>query len=442
MNCQNSIPLIPGSLAVVIGAGRSGLASARLLARLGLKVRLLEKKDNSKLQALAKSEGWELMLGEHNAGQFKGASVIIPSPGMPVAKLTPFLSAEAQNLIMGEMELAYSQLVLRGGKELIIAITGTSGKTTTASICAAMLEEAGKKVFLGGNIGTPLSEYLLNNELPNELADVLVLEVSSFQLQTCRSFRPHIAMLLNISENHLDYHANMAEYRDAKLKLFACQNEADYAIFPAEMSRSTVVQPLAAQKIFFKPGNNFQDTALLGEHNQLNLEAAWQAVQTLEKLGMQGLSLEIAQKAAAHFKAIEHRLELLPEINGIMFVNDSKSTTVESLRVALSAMHRPVLLLAGGVFKGGDLNALIPLLQEQVRAVGLFGGSREVFEAAWGGITPISWSASLEEACQKLMVVGEPGDVLLLSPATASFDLYANYKERGNDFKRIWENLR
>ena len=453
MNCQNNIPLIPGSLAVVVGAGRSGLAAARLLGTLGLKVRILEKKNNPSLCTLAQAEGWELLLGEHSSEQFKGAAVIIPSPGVPVSALLPFLPAEAQNLIMGEMELAYTQLVARKSKEAIIAITGTSGKTTTASICAAMLEEAGKKVFLGGNIGVPLSEYLLASELagaqtgerpnalPNLLADVLVLEVSSFQLQTCRSFRPNVAMLLNISENHLDYHADMAEYSDAKFKLFACQTSSDYAIFPEEMRADALVQSLAAQKIFFKTGNNFPNTSLLGQHNQLNLEAAWQAVHALELLGLEGLSLQAAQNAAANFQAIEHRLERLPEINGVMFVNDSKSTTVDSLRVALNAMNRPVLLLAGGVFKGGDLTALIPLIKEKVRAVGLFGASREVFETAWQSVTDVSWSPSLEEACKKLLAKAQRGDVLLLSPATASFDLYSNYKERGNDFKRIWESL-
>lgn len=441
MNCQNNIPLIPGSLAVVVGAGRSGLAAARLLGTLGLKVRILEKKNNPSLCTLAQAEGWELLLGEHSSEQFKGAAVIIPSPGVPVSALLPFLPAEAQNLIMGEMELAYTQLVARKSKEAIIAITGTSGKTTTASICAAMLEQAGKKVFLGGNIGTPLSEYVLASGQANEKADVLVLEVSSFQLQTCRSFRPQVGMFLNISENHLDYHVDMAEYRDAKFKLFACQTASDYAIFPEKMSSDAQVQSLAAQKIFFKVGSNFTHTSLLGEHNQLNLEAAWQAMHALELLGMPGLSLQAAQKAAATFKAIEHRLELLPEINGVMFINDSKSTTVESLRVALTAMNRPVLLLAGGVFKGGDLSALIPLIKEKVRAVGLFGSSREIFEKAWQGTTTISWSPNLAEACHKLLGQAKPGDVLLLSPATASFDLYANYKERGNDFKRIWESL-
>ncbi len=453
MNCQNNIPLIPGSLAVVVGAGRSGLAAARLLASLGLKVRILEKKSDSTLCALAQNEGWELLFGEHSAQQFKGAAVIIPSPGVPVAALLPFLAPEAQNLIMGEMELAYTQLVLRQSNEPIIAITGTSGKTTTASICAAMLEAAGKKVFLGGNIGVPLSEYVLGSnptaqsfgkqagKQAGKRADVLVLEISSFQLQTCRSFCPNVGMLLNISENHLDYHADMAEYSAAKFKLFACQTSSNYAIFPAEMSKNSAVQGLAAKKIFFKVGNNFPHTNLLGEHNQLNLEAAWQAVQALQSLGVQGLSLQAAQKAAASFQAIEHRLELLPEINGVMFINDSKSTTVESLRVALNAMNRPVLLLAGGVFKGGDLIALIPLIKEKVRAVGLFGASREIFEGAWGNVADVSWSPSLNEACQKLLAKAQAGDVLLLSPATASFDLYSNYKERGNDFKRIWESL-
>ncbi len=426
MQCELKTNLEPNGLGVVVGGGASGLAAAKLLTKLGLRVRLLEKKERPDLALTAAEHGWEIQFGEHHAAQFEGASVIVPSPGLALARLLTFIPAGMEAMVMGEMELAYRQV-----NEPIIAITGTSGKTTTASICAAMLEAGGKKVFLGGNIGTPLSEYVL----AGQKADVLVLEISSFQLQTCSTFHPRVAMLLNLSENHLDYHADMQEYEDAKFNLFRCQNESDYAIFSSGMASSPRLDAIEAQKVFFKPGNDFEETSLFGEHNQANLAAAWQAALLF------GVGLDDARRAAKEFKAIEHRLEMVGEKKGVLFVNDSKSTTVESLRVALTAMSRPVLLLAGGVFKGGDLASLAPLIREKVKAIGLFGASREIFEPAWGSLAPITWSETMQEAVNKLMTGAAPGDVMLLSPATASFDLYANYKARGNEFKRIWENL-
>lgn len=427
---QSNTTLLPGKLAVVVGAGASGLAACRLLTSMGLSVRLLEKTKRPELLALAAEHGWEVLFGEHYPEQFKDAAVIVPSPGLPLNKLKNWLPAGAENLVMGEMELAYRQV-----DEPIIAITGTSGKTTTASLCAAMLTAGGKKVFLGGNIGTPLSEYVLAVKHGAPKANVLVLEISSFQLQTCSTFHPHIGMLLNLSENHMDYHADMQEYGDAKFKLFSRQNKVDYAIFPASMATDPRVYQVAAQKIFFEAGPDFPDTTLLGAHNQANLAAAWQAALIF------GVSLNQAQQAAREFKAPPHRLEIIGSKQGILFINDSKSTTVESLKVALAAMDKPVLLLAGGVFKGGDLRTLSPLIRQKVRAIGLFGASRETFEQAWLGLVPIVWRETLCEAVHALLKEAKTGDVMLLSPATASFDLYANYKARGDDFRKIWEGL-
>lgn len=434
--CAKTLNLAPGGLAVVVGAARSGLAAARLLSHLGLKVRIVDIKEPAQAVAEeAAAQGWEFISGPHEAAQFAGANIIVPSPGVPLPKIEAHLSAGQRELIVGEMELAYT--LLRG--EPILAVTGTSGKTTTVSIAAAMLEAAGKKVFLGGNIGTPLSEYVLGLEQSGKgddsRADVLVLEISSFQLQTCQTFKPKVAVLLNISENHLDHHKDMREYTEAKFRLFNCQDAADFAILSEEL-REMAAYSLPGQVEYFTATGRFPKTRLLGAHNQLNLEAAFLACAHF------GVDLPTAAKAAAEFAPLAHRLEAVAEKNGVLFVNDSKSTTVDSLRVALEAMDRPVRLLAGGVFKGGDLQSLAPLLRGKVRQVALFGQSREIFEQAWQSETKLSWHPALREACVELWAAAAPGDVILLSPATASFDLYKNYKARGDDFRRIVEDLK
>ena len=220
-----------GELAVVVGAGRSGLAAARLLRREGARVRLLDSnpKAFAGREALAedlRALGVELLLGEHKPEMFAQAAFVVPSPGMPAVRLQGLVDTETSE-ILAEMELAWRCL----SDEPVLAVTGTSGKTTTASLAAAMLHEQGYAVFLGGNIGTPLSEYVL----AGTRADVLVLEVSSFQLQTCTTFCPRAGILLNITPNHLDYHKDMEEYITAKFRLFRCQDEGDLAVLGADL---------------------------------------------------------------------------------------------------------------------------------------------------------------------------------------------------------------
>lgn len=423
-------------LAVVVGAGRSGLASARLLRKLGAKVRLLDKKPDAISEtelAEMRAAGVDVQLGEHNPSQFKGADYVIPSPGLPVASIEPLVIAAMGTSgkrpeILAEMELAWRCL----DDEPVLAVSGTSGKTTTASLAAAMLQAQGYAVFLGGNIGTPLSEYVLSERK----ADVLVLEISSFQLQGCSTFCPKAAILLNISPNHLDYHKDMAEYVDAKFRLFRCQDEGDFAVLGESLRDLSAKWPLAARKVWVQErASRFSESQLLGAHNAFNAEAAWQACRLF------GVSEANAQKAVASFRALPHRLERVAEQGGVIFVNDSKCTTVAALEVALRAFERPVRLLCGGKFKGGDLAALVPLVREKVVQIGLFGASREEFERAFSGIVPMSWHPHLRQAVIELAKAAKPGDVVLLAPATSSYDLYENYLARGDDFKRIVREL-
>ncbi len=423
-----------GQKAVVLGAGRSGMAAVRLLVARGVHTTLIEQ-DSTRVyddfRAEVEKQGVTILHAQHGAEHFVGMDYVIPSPGIPIAGILPMLSADAQGRmpeVLSEMELAWRHLT----GEPVLAITGTSGKTTTVSVAAEMLEAAGKMVFLGGNIGTPLSEYILDVIKTGLRADAVVLEVSSFQLQGCSTFRPHVAMLLNITENHLDYHADMQEYEEAKMQLFACQGAEDIAILHASLQPLAQKYALKAQKIFFeKDAQNFPNTLLLGAHNALNIEAAWLAVSHL------GVHLEQAQKAVAAFAPLPHRLERVRELHEVLYVNDSKCTTVDAMRVALQSFDKPVFLLCGGKFKGGDLASLVPLLQNNVKGVVGFGASENYFVQAWENSVPLVWFATLAEAVHHAHDQATAGDVVLLAPATSSFDLYANYMQRGDDFKNI-----
>ncbi len=419
-----------GDLVIVVGAAASGFSACKLLKQMGARVRLLEKNPKAvtpEFKGLIDSSGFELRSGEHKAEDFTGAALVVTSPGVPLKILEPLL-AEAGNIpLISELELG----ALFVGQP-ILAITGTSGKTTTASLAAAMLEEAGRKVFLGGNIGTPLCEYALMADK----AEVLVLEVSSFQLQACKRFHPRVAMLLNLSENHLDQHRDMDEYRDAKYNIFMNQNRNDVGIVSDGLFEEARKRGLRCRIEVFNHGNRFPESKLFGPHNRANMEAAFLGVREF------GVTEEQARRAVEKFEPLPHRLELVGEWDGVLYVNDSKCTTVEALRVALQSMElRSVLLLAGGVFKGGDLESLRPLVKARVKAIGLFGDSRETFAKAWDGLAPISWDPTLAEAMVRLKPLALPGDVMLLAPATSSFDLYANYKARGEDFRRIAREL-
>lgn len=418
----------PGCKAVVVGTGRSGQAAARLLHSLGASVRIVNMDEESVPESFRKTIaecGFETAFGPHTAEQFAGANVVVPSPGVPMLKLASFIPEQA--VVLAEMELAWSCVPHIPA----IAVTGTNGKTTTVRLCDAMLRKAGKRVFLGGNIGTPLSEFVLEQQE----ADVLVLEVSSFQLQTCRYFRPTVGLLLNVTEDHLDYHEDMQEYIDAKLQLFSNMEHGDKALLGEGVQKLSFASNNAglqrAEQHVFSDTGRFVTASLHGMHNRLNMEAAYAATAQF------GVTLEDALAAVEFFSAAPHTLETVAKGRGIVFVNDSKATTVDSVRAALESFVDPVLLLAGGHYKGGDLASLADLLKKHVRAVALYGDSRTVFEAAWNDVVDLEWHESMEDAARSLMHKAHDGDVMLLSPATSSFDQYANYKARGDDFRRI-----
>lgn len=409
-----------GHRAIVLGGGASGVAAARLLVCLGADVLLLEK--NAEHAASIPSDlGFAVQGGDHSPADLDGANMVVLSPGIARAKVAHLMPAGAQ--VVSELELA-SWFV----SEPIVAITGTNGKTTTTTLISRILEKNGRRVFTGGNIGTPLSEYLLGGDQ----ADVLVLEVSSFQLQNSPTFHPTVGVLLNFSPNHLDYHATMEEYLDAKLSMFRNMRLSDLAVVPLGMRDELEARAFTpAKKVYFVGSNRFHCPGLPGEHNRENMEAAFLACRYF------GLSQDDVQQGLDGFTSLPHRLERVLEHKSVLFVDDSKSTTIDSMIAALKSQDRPVRLLAGGVFKGGDLTTVLPEIRSRVQGIYLFGASREEFEAAWKDCgTALSWDATLEAAVNRAAGDALPGDCVLLSPATASFDLFANYKERGNAFQR------
>jgi UDP-N-acetylmuramoylalanine--D-glutamate ligase len=413
---------LKGHRAVVVGAGRSGRAAALLLSVLGADVRLLERSEsavNAELRELAGTKGWTIATGEHSRADFAEADLIVLSPGVPRRQIEPLLPERKVQLV-SEIELGSWF-----ADEPIIAVTGTNGKSTTTTLIAHVLGHTGKNAFAGGNLGTPLCEYVTGGEQ----ADVLVLEVSSFQLQNISAFHPRVALLLNFAPNHLDYHADMEEYLEAKLRLFSNQTARDLAILPLALKETLEGRAeIRANRIYFVASQRFICPQLPGRHNQENMEAAFLACRFF------GVSEEQFQEALGTFVPLPHRLQRVGEKSGVVFVDDSKATTVDALRVALEATDGPIHLLAGGIFKGGDLGGLTPLLRAKVKSVALFGGSREIFEAAFSGVVPVSWDPTLKEAVYRAALSAAPGETVLLAPATSSFDQFANYKERGKVF--------
>lgn len=423
---QKRGPSLAGKRVVVLGAGRSGVSASRLALAAGARVRLLERSASvlgAKMSEELQAAGIELGIGEHTEDHFSGAQLVILSPGIPTRTIQQLLSLQTEVPFCSELELA-SWFV----SEPIIAVTGTNGKTTTVGLISQIFKSQGREVFLGGNIGTPLSEYVLSKGQ----ADLLVLEVSSFQLQNTRSFRPRVSVFLNFSLNHLDYHQDHMEYWEAKTRVFQSQGQADTAILPSAWQEDTIVHlGDQVQKRYFSGEKGFRCPGLLGPHNQANVEAACLAC------GCFGIPREQALVGIKNYQGPPHRLQLVREVDGVRFVNDSKATTIEAQEAALKSFQRPVLLLAGGRYKGGRPEGLAELVAEKVKVLGLFGESRELFAKAWADTVPLFWEPSLEKAFQRIVPLAAPGDVVLLAPGTSSFDLFADYEQRGLAFMEL-----
>ncbi len=438
-----------GQKVVVLGFGRSGQAATRLLLVSGAKVIVSDKRPKEELpralMASFEAQGVLFDLGGHRPEVFEGADLVVVSPGVPPEVYRP--AEEAGLEVIGELELAYRFLK----DKRLIAVTGTNGKTTTTAMITDILRLAGKKVFVGGNYGTPLSEFVL----AGQKADYVVLEVSSFQLETIKTFAPEVSLLLNITPDHLERYASFEDYVQAKMRLFENQRREDAAIIPADLptsqraflktkarifdfgrERSATAQLTEGAFFLRLPGRDEERYSLagfkpLGLHNRLNFVAAALAAR------LSGADPEAINRAVRSFVGFSHRLEFIGCFGGVYFVNDSKATNVDATLKALEGLAGPIVLILGGKHKGASYRPLAPLVKEKVRLLILMGESRFLMAEDLRDLVPTKMVENLEEAVAVAISEAMTGDTVLLSPAAASFDQFENYQERGDIFREL-----
>lgn len=440
---------------LVIGLGKTGIATARFLIGRGARVVVTDEKPRSELKDVLdelESTKTQFTFGDYSPEIISGADLIIPSPGVPPANILLREAATKNIPIISEIELAYRFL-----RVPMIAITGTNGKTTTTTLTGKILAGAGKKVFVGGNIGNPLIAYVDGTQ--ND--DYAVVEVSSFQLQWIRSFRPLISVLLNTTCDHVDYHGSFEAYRQAKERIFENKKDGDLAILNADDPRASVLAKRLAPGVeYFSSSrqvargmcldrdalvyHTFNGTRevyplsmvkIPGHHNIENVMASIMAARHCECPPADII------RTVEEFPGIPHRIEFAAEKSGVAFYDDSKGTNVGAVARALETFSNPVILLMGGRDKEGDFDSLSPLVRTKVKELVLFGEARNRIQTMIGGLVSTSNVATLKEAIETAYRISSPGDVVLLSPGCASFDEFSDYKERGRFFKDVVKNL-
>jgi len=443
----------------VVGLGITGEAVARFLIKRGAHVTVTDSGSGDQVKKAAerlKSLGVLIELGRHDRRLFYNTELIILSPGVPhTAK--HFNEARDRGIsVLGEIELA-----CRFISEPIIAVTGTNGKTTTTTLLGEMLIKSGKEIFVGGNIGNPLIGYVDSKQK----ADCLVVELSSFQLDTIEHFRPDVAVLLNITDDHMDRYPNFKAYVDSKARIFENQTSDDIAVLNGfDHAIEEISSRIKAKKIFFyqkdKASVRSKDYAVIEKQTVLskprisvnigqlkewipdlsefrpvgihNLENASAAI--LAALAA-GATNEGINSALKNFKGLAHRLEKVASINGVDFVNDSKATNTDAVAKAMETFDQPQIVIMGGRDKDSDFQSLRHVVRKHVKHMILMGESAEKINGILSDIVDTEFAISMKDAVLKAFKASAPGDVVLLVPGCASFDMYANYKERGEDFQ-------
>jgi UDP-N-acetylmuramoylalanine--D-glutamate ligase len=456
---------LKGKKVLVVGLGKSGLAAALFLRRRGAQVTV---SDIRSAEALAKDipalleEGINVEAGGHGLLTFRRQDLIVVSPGVPLE--TPEL-VQVRNFglpVIGELELSARFL-----KGKTLAITGSNGKTTTTTLIGEILKSAGLKTLVAGNIGVPVIS-LVDESTDDSWS---VLEVSSFQLESTQQFHPQIAVILNITPDHLDRHGSFENYAQAKERIFAAQDESDFVVLNADNSRAAAASSRSKAQVYWfsfehlvprgawvDSGHiyfrNAKDAAvetvmplssipLKGEHNVENVLAAACASR------LAGAPPDVIRRAVESFKAVEHRLEYVATINGVEFYNDSKATNVDATAKAIAAFPGGIHLILGGKDKNSDYTQLADLLRSRVRAVYTIGSAAEKIESHLRGVVSIHSCGTLDKAVSTAAAAAHPGEIVLLAPACSSFDQFENYEQRGRTFKelvhewrgwKVWQN--
>jgi UDP-N-acetylmuramoylalanine--D-glutamate ligase len=444
-----------GKKILVVGLGKTGVSLCRFLAARRARVTATDPVPAANLApALAALQDLDLALelGRPQPAHWQDFDLIIPSPGVP-PELPWLREAVARGIpLIGELEVAGRHFRLP-----VAAISGTNGKTTTTTLVGELLRASGRRPLVGGNIGTPLGDLVA----AQSQADCLVLEISSFQLDTAPSFKPRAAALLNISADHLDRYPDVQAYADSKAQLFRRQDARDVAVLNADDPLVAALAPRLSSRVYLyscqKPlslgawitGQTVRvcladgaraefplaDIALPGRHNLENILAA-----LLLALEMGATPAGCAQVLAS-FRGLPHRLQWVANLHGVDFYDDSKGTNVGAVVRSLEHFQRPVILIAGGRDKGGDYQPLAALLRQKVKQLILLGEAQEIMAAALAGQAPIQTAADMAQAVQLAFAAAVPGDVVLLSPACSSFDMFLDYAERGRIFQQAVRSL-
>lgn len=439
----------------VIGAARSGVAVAKLLNAHGAEVFVSDGAPAEKLQdhlEVLRVEGIRFETGGHSDRVYESTLMVI-SPGVPSDAKVVVQAGRCGIPVVSELEAASWFC-----RAPIIAITGSNGKTTTTTLAGRVLGDTRRRIDMGGNIGRAFS--LFAGDL-NE-SDTAVLEVSSFQLDHCEQFRPSVAAILNITPDHMDrYGHSMERYAASKARIFKNQTVSDVLIYGADDEWTVrAVQQARSRKIGFGLQRKSDEGAFVengrmvtvvggtkaeiieisqisirGVHNLYNAMAA-----TLIGL-VSGVGPASIRATLRNFKGVEHRLEFVRELNGVRYFNDSKATNVDSVWYALEAFTEPIVLLLGGRDKGNDYSRLMDPVKHHVRSIVAIGESAEKVEQAFGAVVPVTRSDSIDEAVATAKTLARSGDVVLLSPACASFDWFRNYEQRGQVFKQLVHSL-
>ncbi|MEW6448396.1 MAG: UDP-N-acetylmuramoyl-L-alanine--D-glutamate ligase [Bacillota bacterium] len=438
---------LKGRKVLVVGAGKSGVAAARFLKQKGATVTLADIKPAAEL-AEATNAGIATFFGGYpEPGEY---DLLVVSPGVPltVAPVTQALNLGIE--VIGEVELAY-----RFARAPIVAITGTNGKTTTTALTGEIFKTAGRRTLVAGNIGTPLVAAV-ENYGPE---DIIVAEISSFQLETTHSFHPRVAVVLNVACDHLDRHHTIAEYAASKARIFANQEEEDAAVLNLDDPIVAAMEDSTRASVLFFSRQNSLDTGAfvhadrvvvrqngvlteicgareIGIPGMHNLENALAATAAATFLGVPG---SVVGRVLRNFTGVAHRLEFVGEVGGVRYINDSKGTNPDAAIKALESYSEPIVLIAGGRNKGSDFSAFAAKLKEKVRTLIVLGEcAAEIAAAAQAaGVKDIIYAKDLRDAVFQARDAAVPGDVVLLSPACASWDMFKNYEERGDLFKQI-----